>query len=91
VFVAVRFGNVLGSVGSVIPIFRTQLKTTGKLTVTHAEASRYFMLIRRPRADPAGGRDGERRARCSSSTWASRVKIVDLAEKPDRLSGKELA
>lgn len=37
-------GNVLGSVGSVIPIFRRQLATTGKLTVTHAEASRFFML-----------------------------------------------
>jgi FlaA1/EpsC-like NDP-sugar epimerase len=90
VFVAVRFGNVLGSVGSVIPIFRQQLMTTGKLTVTHAEASRYFMLI--PEAAglilQAGsmGEGGE----VFVLDMGEPVKIVDLAKNLIRLSGKEL-
>ena len=90
VFVAVRFGNVLGSVGSVIPIFRRQLATTGKLTVTHAEASRYFMLI--PEAAglilQAGsmGEGGE----VFVLDMGEPVKIVDLAKNLVRLSGKEL-
>jgi FlaA1/EpsC-like NDP-sugar epimerase len=90
VFVAVRFGNVLGSVGSVIPIFRHQLKTTGKLTVTHAEASRYFMLI--PEAAGlilqagAMGEGGE----VFVLDMGEPVKIVDLAKSLIRLSGKEL-
>ncbi len=90
VFVAVRFGNVLGSVGSVIPIFRRQLATTGKLTVTHAEASRYFMLI--PEAAglilQAGsmGEGGE----VFVLDMGEPVKIVDLAKNLIRLSGKEL-
>ena len=90
VFVAVRFGNVLGSVGSVIPIFRKQLATTGKLTVTHKDASRYFMLI--PEAAGlilqagAMGEGGE----VFVLDMGDPLKIVDLAKNLIRLSGKEL-
>ncbi|WP_279357427.1 SDR family NAD(P)-dependent oxidoreductase [Methylobacterium indicum] len=98
--VAVRFGNVLGSVGSVVPVFKAQIARGGPVTLTHPDMVRYFMTVReaadlvltaashadREARDPQAG---DQRAAVYVLKMGHPVRIRDLAERMIRLAGFE--